>query len=178
MSHTRDGIRFNVLRNALYHTGRRRSFEFWSRFFNFAVVVLGAAAVGDLLSGLGVTPEALGAAVAVIGALQLVLDFGGRAREHQVLQRSYYALLAEVEETAVCDAQACARFYSSMIRITADEPPVLRALDAKAYNDALGALEAFGPEQRLRIPLLHRLLGGVFSFEGHEYRKRGESGAA
>lgn len=174
MTPDRQNIRFNVLRNALYHTARRRALERWNRLFNFAVVVLGAAAFGNVMVTYGLQQHWAGMAVAVIGALQLVFDFGRQARDHQVLQRDYYALLADIEAHPDDGGSLCAGWYSRMIAITADEPPVLRALDAKAYNDALDATEAFDSSERLAIPVLHRLLGGMIAFEGHNYRKVGE----
>ncbi|MEI2806208.1 MAG: hypothetical protein V9G18_09780 [Albidovulum sp.] len=170
----RANVRFNVLRNALYHTARRRALERWNRVFNFLVVVLGAAAVGNVMAIYGLPQHWGGMAIAVIGALQLVFDFGRQARDHQALQRDYYALLADIEATPEADGNLCAEWYSRMIRITADEPPVFRALDAKAYNDAIDATETFGSDERLVIPGLHRLLGGILPFEGHNYRKVGE----
>lgn len=178
MTPDRDNIRFNVLRNALYHTARRRSLERLNRVFNFAVVVLGAAAVGDSLARFGIEGHWLALAIAVIGALQLVLDFGRQARDHQALQRDYYALLADIEAAPEADTLQCASWYSRMIRITADEPPTLRAIDAKAYNDAIDATELFGRDQRLHVPFHHRLLGGFIGFEGRGYAKLAEIDAA
>ncbi|MBL4768010.1 MAG: hypothetical protein JKY94_09895 [Rhodobacteraceae bacterium] len=166
----RENIRFNTLRNALYHTARRRRFERWSRIFSFLVVILGAAAIGDLLSGLGIDQKWIGAVVALVGALQLVFDFAGQARMHQALQRDYYHLLADIEAKTDPTEVHCAEWYSKMIRITADEPPFLRAVDAKAYNDAASATEV-PPGERLHIPFLHRIFANVFSFEGHDYKK-------
>jgi hypothetical protein len=177
MTPDRANIRFNVLRNALYHSARRRSLERWNRIFNFAVVLLGAAAFGEALRHVGLGPQIIGAALAVIGALQLVLDFGRQARDHQVLQRDYYGLLADIEETPDPTPAQIAAWQGRMIRITADEPPTLRALDAKAYNDALAATEYFPPEERLHIPLHHRLLGSLFPFDGHNYLKQSERAA-
>lgn len=171
MTPDRDNIRFNVLRNALYHTARRRVLERTNRIFSFLVVVLGAAAVGDVMAIFHVQQYWVGMAVAVIGALQLVFDFGRQARDHQALQRDYYALLADIEAVPTGEGSQCAEWYSRMIRITADEPPILRAIDAKAYNDAIDATEIYPRDQRLKIPLLHRLLGGFFPFEGREYLK-------
>ena len=169
----RDNIRFNVLRNALYHTARRGSLERWNRVFNLLVVVLGAAAVGDVLARFNVEQAYVGMAVAFIGALQLVFDFGRQARDHQVLQRDYYSLLADIEGTIDASEPKRAEWYSRMIRITGDEPPVLRAVDARAYNDAADALELPRGE-RLHVPFLHRMLSGVFAFSGAEYKKRSE----
>lgn len=170
-----DLIRFNALRNALYHTGRRRTFERWNRWFNFAVVVLGTASFGQLLVSIGQPTWQIyiGGAVALVGTLQLVFDFGGQARTHQSLQRDYYNILAETEESSDCSEDECRKWEGKMVRIAGDEPPVFRALDARAYNDALDAME-WSRGERLRIPLIHRILGNFIPFEGYNYPKLSE----
>lgn len=170
MAHDPENIRFNVLRNALYHTARRLRFERLNRWFNLAIILLGATAMSDVLGRMGVPAFVVGAAVAVLATLQLVFDFGGSARDHRQLQREYYDLLADIEASVEPDATQCALWYSRMIRIAGEEPPVMRAVDAKAYNDAIGAME-MDQEQRLHIPLVHRLLQNWVSFEGYTYRK-------
>ncbi|WP_132080751.1 hypothetical protein [Sinorhizobium americanum] len=169
----RDQIRFNVLRNALYHTSRRLTFDRWNRWFNFIVILLGATAMTDFLStfGIDVSQSAFGVAVAAVGAASLAFDFGGKARDHQSLQRDYYNLLAEIEENLTPSPQDLAIWQSKMIRIAGDEPPTLRALDAKAYNDAIGATELYGPGERIKIPWLHRFLGQIWAYEGYDYKK-------
>lgn len=166
----RENVRFNVLRNALYHTARRRSLEFWNRAFNLAIILLGAAAVGDLLAHVGVSQAVTGAAVAVIGGLQLVFDFGRQARDHQTLQREYYHLLADIEAVIEPTSEQIASWQSRQVRIAGEEPPMLRAIDAKAYNDAIGALE-MDQQERLSIPLWQRPLASFVSFEGYDYKK-------
>lgn len=169
-----DNIRFNVLRNALYHSNRRRFFERVNRGLNFLVVMLGTAAVGSFSTLLELDPRFLGLAVAAVGAFQLVWDVGRQARDHQSLQRDYYFLLAEIEQSMSPGAEEIAKWQSQMIRITADEPPVLRAIDAKAYNDAIDALGKFDASERLIVPVWHRFAGLIFSFDGHEYKKKNE----
>ncbi|WP_439523215.1 hypothetical protein [Marivita sp.] len=172
MKENLDLIRFNVLRNALYHVARRRSLERINRFFNFMVIVLGTAAVADLITvfDLRVPPEAIGAAIAIVGALQLVFDFGRAARDHQALQREYYHLLADIEGVIAPSEDQLAEWYSRMIRITADETPALKAIDSKAYNDTIDAME-WDRDQRLVIPWWHKPFAGFVSFEGFEYPK-------
>ncbi|ETW11089.1 hypothetical protein ATO8_18759 [Roseivivax marinus] len=170
MTREPENVRFNILRNALYHTARRRSLEQTNRVFNLLVVLLGAAAFSDLITRIGMTSVWVGAGVALIGALQLVFDFGRQARDHQVLQRDYYNLLAETEVVHEPTPQDASEWHARMIKITGDEPPVLRAIDAKAYNDAVGAME-IDPEQRLHIPRIDRFLGGFLAFEGRQYSK-------
>lgn len=172
----RENLHFNVLRNALYHTGRRMTFDRWNRWCNFAVILLGAAAMSDLMRTLELAQHQIwiGGAVAFVGAAQLVFDFAGRARDHQSLQRDYYALLSEIEECTEPTIEQLAGWRGKMVRIAGDEPPTLRALDAKAYNDAIGATEYYPLTERLYIPWYQRLLGAFWAFEGYDYRKLAE----
>jgi hypothetical protein len=148
----------------------------WNRWFNFAVILLGATAMSDFMrhAGLDALQGVIGAAVAAVGAAQLVFDFGGKARDHQSLQRDYYHLLAEIEEKIDANKSDIARWWAQMTRIAGDEPPMLRALDAKAFNDALGATDIYPPEERLYIPWHHRFLGQVWAYEGYDYKKSWE----
>ncbi|KAB2758001.1 hypothetical protein F9K81_11670 [Brucella anthropi] len=168
-----ENTRFNALRNALYHTARRLRFERLNRMLNFGVVMLGAAAIGDVFNYLNWPSNSLGIAVAMIGAAQLTFDFAGAARTHQQLQRDYYNLLAEIEAKIDPTDADDALWFSAMIRITGDEPPVMRAVDARAYNDAIGAME-WDEGERLVIPWWHRLFKNWCSFEGYHYEKVSE----
>lgn len=169
-----ESLRFNALRNALYHTGRRRAFERWNRFFNFLVILLGAAAMSDVMHRFGIDQLWVGAAISVVAAAQLAFDFGRSARDHQALQRDYYYLLAEIDDCIDCDEAKCAAWAGKMTRISGDEPPVLRAIDAKAYNDALDAIDSYGAGEHLYIPFYQKIFGSVFAFDGYNYRKLSE----
>lgn len=169
----RENIRFNALRNALYHTGRRRTFERRNRWFNFAVIIVGAAGVADLFGRVGIDNVMYGVLVAAIGAAQLAFDFGGSARDHQALQRDYFNLLADIEETVDPTEQQLAAWNGRLTRIAGDEPPVMRAIDAKAYNDAVDAME-LDRGQLLHLPIWHRVMGRFFSYDGHTFPKRTE----
>ncbi|MCB1472657.1 MAG: hypothetical protein KDJ68_07220 [Rhodobiaceae bacterium] len=174
-------LRFNLLRNALYHTARRRIFECWHRFATFVIILLGASATSSLFGEWGFNAAYAGFAIALIGAAQIVFDFGGRARDHQMLQRDYYNLLAEIDAKPKASAKDTARWYAAMVRIAGNEPPMLRAIEAKAHNDALDALgdEFFDTRtEKLVIPCHHRLFGGFSSFDGYSYRKVGPSPVA
>ena len=138
------------------------------------VVLLGAAGVSDLLGRYGIGQVEIGVAVALVGAAQLVFDFAGASRTHQSLQRDYYNLLGDIEEVLEPTAEQIAHWYGKMVRIAGDEPPTLRALDAKAFNDAIGAMEYFPQSERLYLPWYHRLLGRVFSYDGYDFRKISE----
>lgn len=168
-----ENIRFNVLRNALYHTARRRKFERRSRWLNFGVIVAGASAMSGVLDILGVSQLAAAAAATLFGTIQLVFDPAGGARDHQALQRGYYGLLADIEAVIDPSDEQCAGWYSKMVRISGDETPTMRAVDAKAYNDAVDAME-MDESLRLHIPLWQRPFQHFIAFEGYRYRKLGE----
>jgi hypothetical protein len=125
--------KFDALRNAIYHTSRRRFFELLSRTLSFFIVASGTAAVANLKI---LEPRIAAAGAAVIGALQLVFDFNGRARTHEILQRKYYDLVAEIDGIQSPSDEQIVKWQAALNRIYADEPPPMRALDAIAYNAA------------------------------------------
>lgn len=170
----RDNLRMNVLRNALYHTSMWQFFDKLSRSANFIVVMLGASVVGSVATRFAIEPMWIGLIIAALGTGQLVFDFAGSARNHQTLQREYYHLLADFEANLDATEHDLAIFYSRMIRIAGDETPTKRAVDARAYNDALDALGTYDNDQRLIVPVWHRVTGFWFSFDGHNYQKIAE----
>lgn len=177
MLYEREEVRLNVVKNVLYHHARRRVYETWNRFFNFLVIVLGTAAASDFLDAYGITQVRVGLATAIVGALQLVIDFGGKARDHRELHQRYTRLLAEIEKRENVDLEQCAAWRSEVINISADEPPILHAIDAKAYNDALARVGSFDlSKERLVIPAYHQLLAGFLYFDGYTYKRASEVG--
>jgi hypothetical protein len=130
-------VRFDALRNAVYHASRRRFFELLSRSLSFLVVVSGTAAVASVA---GWDPRWPAAGAAVIGALQLVFDFNGRARLHERLQQKYFELISAVDKKLSPSEADVAQWRSDLGIIYADEPPPMKALDAIAYNKACDSL--------------------------------------
>lgn len=180
-------IRFDALRNALYHTARRRICERWAQVMNFLVIIFGAATIGNFLGAIGI-PSLTGVDHAVLtcsgvvfaGGASMVFDFAGRAAIHRQLQGDYYRLLSEIVRAGATGEGNAADFDAQLVAIYANEPPVMRAIDAKAYNDALDAFgDAMGysPKDRLIVPWLHSVFGQFCTFEGHEYHRYSEDGA-
>lgn len=133
-------VKFDALRNALYHSARRSALETMNRMINLVVIVAGAAAVSDLFGPtFDVRWFALAATIA--GAFQLVFDFGGRAKEHAFLQKRFYDVVAEIEKSSTATEQDICRWRGDLVTIYADEPPTMRVLDAIAYNNAGDALD-------------------------------------
>ena len=167
----RDVLRHNFLRNALYHTARRRVLEGWSRFTNFTVLALGTTSAADALAGLGISQGLLGLAVAIVAAMQFAFDWAGRARTHEFLQRRYYEALAQIEGKSVLTDPECLAFQGQISLLAAEEPPTYRAVDAMAYNEANDAMYgAEGAETRLVVPWWHVPLAHLLHFNGSNYR--------
>lgn len=132
--------RFDALRSALYHTERRKFFDFLNRLVNFVIVLLGAGAAAKWAKLVHLEDVWIELAIVVFATAQLVFDFGGSARVHEFLQRRLYELLAEIEGSDGYDPAAMRKWSSKLLTITADEPMTMRALDAIAYNKALDAI--------------------------------------
>ncbi len=131
------GLRFRCMTNALYHTDRRSFLEGVARVSNFLVIMLGASAVADLAEIWQFDYRVIGFGTAAIGALQLVFDFSGGARTHQVLQGRYYSLLAQLDKAVDPNNAFLAGIQSEIWKINADEPPTYRVVDAAAHNKTL-----------------------------------------
>ena len=140
-----------------------------NRCLSFVVVVAGAAAVADLgaLLGLHHSAQVLAFVATVAGALQLVFNFGERARIHEFLQRRYYELIAEIAETQSPQAPAFAKWEGALFRFYAEEPPSMRALDAMAYNAALLSIK-HNPELA-KLKIHERLLSQFWRFDAGNF---------
>jgi hypothetical protein len=164
------GPKFDALRNAIYHVSRRNYFDQLNRALNFLVVILGASVAGKMANVVHAPESALEFGVLLVATAQLTFDFSYRARTHEILQKDYYKMLAEIELDPAPDQK---RFDAKLFTIAADEPMPMRALDALAYNAALDATTS-DPEikrcNRLWIPRTHRLLRHILAFHAHEYK--------
>ena len=164
MTRTIDDIRFDALRNAIYHSSRGGFLNTLNRFLSFVVVVTGAAAVADLgREEWGFPPAAFAAIATVAAALQLVFDFGSRARTHEFLQRRFYEIAADVSEAQSPSEAEIKRWDATLKRLYAEEPPPMRALDAISYNAAVESL-GWAKERRLRVSWWQSLFRQVWAF--------------
>src|SRR4051794_24176719 len=98
--------RFDALRNALYHTERKAFLDIINRSLNLIVILLGASVAGKAFKLVHIEENWLELGVIFFATVQLVFDLGGRARDHQFLQRRYYELLSEMEGENLDDENA------------------------------------------------------------------------
>lgn len=162
--------KFDALRNAIYHSARKSFFDFLNRSLNFLVIIFGAGVAGKVSEIFHVRELWLEFGVLVFATAQLTFDFGFRARTHEFLQRKYHEMLADIELETDVDIQ---KWNSKLQTIAADEPMPMRALDALAYNAALDATTSdleVRIQNRIHIPVCHRLLKNFLPRNGYEYR--------
>jgi hypothetical protein len=161
--------RFDALRNALYHTERKTFLDLANRSLNLIVILLGAGVAGKAAKLIHLEENWLELGVVFFATVQLVFDLGGRARDHQFLQRRYYDLLSEMENEDLENDDALRKWSAKLITLSADEPMPMRALDAIAYNKALGATFGDNPEimrsHRQRVNFVQRRLRHFFAFQ-------------
>ena len=168
--------RFDALRNALYHTERKTFLDLINRSLNLVVILLGAGVAGKAAKLIHIEENWLELGVVLFATVQLVFDLGGRARDHQFLQRRYYDLLSEMENENLDDDDTLRKCSAKLITISADEPMPMRALDAIAYNKALGATFGDDPQMlrlhRQRVNFMQRRLRHVFAFQSAPFLRK------
>jgi hypothetical protein len=157
-------IKFDALRNAIYHSSRRRFFELLNRSLSFLIIISGTVAVASVTKWDIAWPAAV---AAVIGALQLVFDFAGRAYIHANLQRRYFELIAAIDGVVEATDQDLAKWRAALNLIYADEPPPMRALDAIAHNKACDSLGC--PKGRVPVTFWQWLMQHVYSFPNVQF---------
>jgi hypothetical protein len=165
-------LRFDALRNAIYHTERRTLLDLVNRSLNFWVIILGAGVAANIATQLKIDGRWLEFGVVLLATAQLVFDFGSRARTHEFLQKRYYEMLSEME-TEDIEAEAVKKKWSvKLLTIAADEPLPMRALDALAYNKAVDALisdVAEAQKCRLHVWWWQRRLRHFIAFQGVQF---------
>jgi hypothetical protein len=131
----KDLIEFRCTRNAAYHEDMEAFYARMHRFFMFIVVVVGTASIGASLAKEN-EYATLGTALAVLaGLIDLLWDVDGMARLHSTLRRRCFDLLARLEANENLDG-----IRAEFVRVIADEPPAMHAVNALAFNAAVDAL--------------------------------------
>jgi hypothetical protein len=164
--------RFDALRNALYHTERKNFLDLLNRSLNFLVILLGASVAGKAAGLFSIKENWLELSVVLFATIQLVFDFGGRARVHEYLQRGYYELLSEMENENLDNEKTKRKWSTKLLTISSDEPMPMRALDAIAYNKAVAATSdnsEFVLKNRQHVTFLQRRLRHIFAYHSAQF---------
>jgi hypothetical protein len=156
----RDSLRISLVRNAHYHEDRERFFARTHRVAMFVVVASGTASFAFAKS----TPIFAGI-ITLTGLIDLVFDVSGKARLHASLRRRIYDVLAQAED----ESRSVAQLREQAVRIYADEPPCMHAVNALAYN---AAMLAFNRPHKylLKIDPYYRILRHWLSFASVKFK--------
>lgn len=151
-------VRFAALRNAHYHMSRQAWFDGLNRVFSFAIILSGTALAWQVSQQKEFVGIAVAVATTVIGALQLVFDLGGQARTHEFLKKRYYEVVQEIEKLESPATSDKSRLKSQLLSLSAEEPPVYRALDATAHNQIVDSIYGVeGKEYRCPINIWQKI---------------------
>jgi hypothetical protein len=117
MSFSRDP-RFDALRNANYHSERKTFFDFVNKSLNCVVIVLGAGVVGKIAKHVHIDDAWLELSVVIFATMQLVFDFGSRARLHEYLQKRYFEFLADMDNANLESAKTRSKWSAKLSAIS------------------------------------------------------------
>lgn len=131
----RELVEFRCIRNAAYHEDMEAFYSRMHHRLMFVVVAVGTASIGASLAS--DSPYAnIGTGVAVLaGLVDLLWNVDGMARLHSSLRRRCYDLLARLEANERLES-----IRAEFVRIIADEPPAMHAVNALAFNAAVDAM--------------------------------------
>ena len=107
-------------------------------------------------------------------SIDLVVGTASAAHLHYDLSRQFIELERQMELAArPIDAQSLAKFTARRLEVEADEPPVLRVLDAMCHNELARAM---GSERShfARIRFYQRWLAHFFDVQDHNIKTYGE----
>ena len=124
-------LNFQIEKSMRYHQRRRGFYDFVHRAFMFLIIFFGSAAFIDQAGHLR---EWVGVLVASLAAIDLVWSLSHRARDHEVLFRSFSELAIQIRTTEDADQKAYDSWVKRRIEIETDEPPIYYALEADCDN--------------------------------------------
>jgi hypothetical protein len=134
-------LQFRCVRNAAYHEDWEYYYARVHRTLMFVVVFGGTLSIGASLAIYlsqghdNIWPVAGTLAAVIAGLVDVVWNIDGLAREHGILRRRCYDLIARSQA-----GESPASLQAAFTRIVADEPPAMHAVNALAFNAAVDAL--------------------------------------
>ena len=158
--------RLLILMNSYYHADRQAFFGSLDRLCKFAVFMLSASIASKACELMRINAALIDIALVTTASLHMVGEFGGKAKDHEFLCRRYFDLLAETDGDKV---------EATLVQLSAEEAPTLRAVLAVAYNRALDSVAmdaggaAFG---RRNVATWRWALRHFFSFSGADFPLR------
>lgn len=124
-------VDFDVSKSIRYHAYRRsfwEAFEYWSKAL---AVVSGTAVFVSVVGGSPLWTKVFAVAVALMGAADLVLGFGDKARLHDGLYRRFSRLAQDIAEGIKPTEIQISQWRRQRLEIEMDEPGVMDWLERR-----------------------------------------------
>jgi hypothetical protein len=131
LSEAYDDLNFAVEKSVRYHQRRHAHYARLQKLIAFGIIVSGSAAFVQFSRH----PEWFGLVAAILGALDFVIGFSLRAREHAVLQKRFADLAGEIRSTATPSEEQIRQWKRRRMDIETEEPPLHYALEAWCDNE-------------------------------------------
>ena len=164
----RDRLRITLLRNVRYNEDRQAFFVTLNGLLNLGVLMSGTGVVATLTTRHQGWSRDIAILTAVIGAVQLIFDFGRRQYLHESLRARFLGLLAKLREDNITEIRGEAD------AIYSEEPPTYYAVDALAFNAAQKALRR--PLETLKVVTRwQRVFKDVRRFTDTDFKRAGDA---
>jgi len=159
---------FGVRRSIRYHNRRRLFFDRLHKISTFLSALSGTATFASVLAKAGpFWTLTFAASVAVFSAADLVLNTSEKARLHHDFARNFFELEKEMIKCENPSQEDISRFTLRRLDIEAEEPPVLKVLDAICHNELLRAL-GYDRSYYADIKWYQRLFANFFDICEHK----------
>jgi hypothetical protein len=149
-------IDFGVKKSLRYHARRRRFFEKLDNITKFLVVVTSASAFIAILGDKSSITTALTAVVTILALADITFGFGRRSRMYQDFYRQFSELAMAIALVLDPSRKDVAELQARRLKIEADEPPQIYALERWCWNEEAEARDT-APEDLHKLTKLQKL---------------------
>jgi hypothetical protein len=163
-------LKFELLRQAFYHSDELWFFLFVERLTKFLSAMAGTAVVGMAFASHPIFAILIGGTITVLQTIGLVFGISNRAVLHENKRQRYFYLLAELESKPV-SAEAIYRIQSEMMRTWGEEPSTKWAVEVMARNSAMAAMKgSLANGDFIPIRTWEKCVRFVFRFSPEHFR--------
>jgi TIR domain len=165
-------LRFDLIRNALYHTDEQFFFSKLHQTIQVVIVLASTALfIATSFTFSSIFGTIVAGTVVTLATVDLVFDFSGRARLHSSLRQRYLGLLEQFERKSLT-TQFAAQTQEAIYQLQGEEPPLNYCVEALAWNRARISMGLPTHESDLiAVNWWQRLLRHVIRFSPEHFRK-------
>ncbi len=154
-------IDFGVKKSMRYHARRRAFFEKLENATRVIVAISGASAFSALMGDYALLSKIATGLVTVFALADIVLGFGRRAREQDTLYRHFSEMAADIAKIEHPTVTQISELKARRLRLEADEPNIIDALERKCWNDE-AASRGTAADELQKLSLCQRLRAALY----------------